>query len=205
MIMFALYLKNKVPFTNVYLWSMVADAKGIKMSKSRGNVINPIDWVDKYGADAVRMALLYGTPAGSKVNLAEEKVRGMRNFSNKIWNAARFILADPLPQKTDSIENEQFKKEMTQIINKTTGFLQKFQISYATDLLYDKFWHWYCDEQIEKAKKGEISKNDLAGGLTVFLKLLHPFMPFVTEAVWGEVAGAQEGMLINSKWPEPGD
>lgn len=91
MIMFSLYIRNEVPFKDVYLWSMVADAKGVKMSKSKGNVINPIVLVDKYGADAFRAALFFGTSQGGKVNLAEDKVIGMRNFTNKIWNIGRFI------------------------------------------------------------------------------------------------------------------
>jgi valyl-tRNA synthetase len=91
MIMFSLYLKEDIPFKHVYLWSMVADAKGVKMSKSKGNVINPIDLVSKYGADDFRASLIFGTAQGGKVNLAEEKVIGMRNFANKVWNIGRFI------------------------------------------------------------------------------------------------------------------
>jgi valyl-tRNA synthetase len=91
MIMFSLYLKREVPFKDVYLWSMVADAKGTKMSKSKGNVVNPIELIQKYGADAFRAALIFGNSEGGTVNLADDKVIGMRNFTNKIWNIGRFI------------------------------------------------------------------------------------------------------------------
>ena len=201
MIMFSLYLSKKIPFSNVYLWSMVADAKGVKMSKSRGNVINPIDLVEKYGADALRMTLLYGTPAGSKVNLSEEKVRGMRNLANKIWNSVRFITS---LNGEPGERSEHFTNQINQISKDITKNLEEFKLSYAVDRLYDKFWHWFCDECIEAAKKGELSKADLVHGLIVFLKLLHPFMPFVTEAVWREIKHLRkypEQMLISSRWP----
>src|SRR5258708_33561239 len=97
MILFSLYLKKEIPFKNVYLWSMVADSKGIKMSKSKGNVVNPLDLVEKYGADALRMSLIYGTPAGSKVILSDDKVRSMRNFANKVWNISRFVSQIEIP------------------------------------------------------------------------------------------------------------
>lgn len=211
MMMFSLYLENKIPYRNVYLWSMVADAKGIKMSKSKGNVINPIELVDKYGADALRMTLLYGTPAGSKVNLAEDKVRGMRNFSNKIWNAARFLLMLQSEEggKNAALKDEslEFQKHINDIVNKVTKYLESFQLSYAADLLYEEFWHWYCDVAIENAKVGMIRRSVMLSGLTTFLKLLHPFMPFVTEAVWqsGRMAGIKEfdsPTLIEARWPE---
>ncbi len=202
MIMFSLYLKKRVPFNDVYLWSMVADSKGIKMSKSKGNVINPIDLVDKYGADALRMTLLYGTPAGSKVNLSEEKVRGMRNFSNKIWNAARYVMS--MESETGE-RTKKFTDETVRIVKRVSKNLEDYKLSMAVDYLYDKFWHWYCDKCIEMTKKNELSKADLIHGLIVFLKLLHPFMPFVTEVVWGEIKNLRkypEEMLITTKWPK---
>ncbi len=205
MILFGLYLRGNIPFKEVYLWSMVADSKGVKMSKSKGNVINPIDLVNKYGADALRISLLYGTPAGSKVILSEDKVKGMRNFANKIWNAARFLAMikkeqSPTTNGENSDSDDKFKKEMSVLIKKVTVALDKYQFNVVADELYDKFWHWYCDECIEKAKKGELSLAVMEYGLMIFLKLLHPIMPFVTEAIWQEMENKE--LLITSEWPK---
>ncbi len=203
MILFSLYLKQEIPFKDVYLWSMVADAKGVKMSKSKGNVINPIELVDKYGADALRISLLYGTPAGSKVILSENKVKGMRNFSNKIWNAARFLVMMQTDKSVKPTLDAEFKKQVSKLITTITGALEKYQFNVAADELYEKFWHWYCDECIEKAKVGLISKGAMIEGLVTFLKLLHPIMPFVTESVWHELGHKDDELLITSKWPTP--
>jgi len=202
MILFSLYLKVEVPFKNVYLWSMVADSKGLKMSKSKGNVINPIDLIDKYGADSLRFSLLYGSPAGGKVILSEEKVRGMRNFSNKIWNASRFLimLENNQAPEADNEEVAEFKKTISDLATKVTSSLEKYEFNVAADELYEKFWHWYCDICIEKAKIGTLPKDVMAEGLKTFLKLLHPFMPFVTEAVWKELGN--KDLLITSAWPK---
>ncbi|MBU1071464.1 valine--tRNA ligase [Patescibacteria group bacterium] len=203
MMMFSLYLENKIPFKDVYLWSMVADKKGKKMSKSSGNVVNPIELVDKYGADAFRFSLLYGTAQGSKIILSEDKVRAMRNFSNKIWNAARFIenskIQKPRKKQISKSNDQVFKQRLNEVTKKTTEFLEKYEFGLATEFLYQEFWHWYCDECIEKNKKGEISNEALLEGLKTFLKLLHPFVPFVTEAVWQEMKF--EGLLVQQRWP----
>lgn len=196
MILFSLYLKEEIPFKNVYLWSMVADAKGVKMSKSKGNVINPIELIDKYGADALRISLLYGTPAGSKVILSEEKVKGMRNFSNKIWNATRFVKES----KVEASKNEEFNKKIREIIKDTTENIDKYNLNKASEILYEEFWHWFCDQVIEDAKQGKIGKEDLTHGIQTFLKLLHPFMPFVTEAAWQELNPKE--LLITAEWPK---
>ena len=196
MILFSLYLKQEIPFKDVYLWSMVADSKGVKMSKSKGNVVNPLDFVDKYGADALRMSLLYGSPAGGKVILSEEKVRGMRNFSNKIWNAARFIKEFNLETPKDS----KFEEKINNITKEVTKHLDKYDLNKASEILYEEFWHWFCDQVIEEAKQGKIGKEDLNWGLKIFLKLLHPFIPFVTEATWQKMGF--DGLLITAEWPK---
>lgn len=196
MILFSLYLKDKIPFKDVYLWSMVADSKGVKMSKSKGNVVNPLDFVDKYGADSLRMSLLYGSPAGGKVILSEEKVRGMRNFSNKIWNAARFIK----DFNSDTAKDTKFEERINNIIEEVTKHLDKYDLNRASEILYEEFWHWFCDQVIEDAKQGKIGKEDLNWGLKIFLKLLHPFMPFVTEATWQQ--SGFDGLLITAEWPK---
>lgn len=234
MIMFSLYLKDEVPFRDVYLWSMVADKQGQKMSKSKGNVINPIELVDTYGADALRMALVFGSAAGSKVSLSDDKVRGMRNFANKIWNAARFVMfqldqsaakqprkkprltltakqksivhAYPFlrPDSPTLLADGKFLHTRDALIHKVTAQLEAYQLGLAAETVYEAFWHWFCDECIEKAKHNELSNEALFHGLLVFLKLLHPFMPFVTEAVWGEIAELRlkpDELLMNSAWP----
>jgi valyl-tRNA synthetase len=196
MILFSIYLKNEIPFKNVYLWSMVADSKGVKMSKSKGNVINPIELIDKYGADSLRMSLLYGTPSGSKVILSEEKVRAMRNFANKIWNASRFVKNFNL----EAQEDKAFDLKIKSITESVTKSLEKYNLNKATEIIYEEFWHWYCDQVIEEAKTGKIGQRQLKSGLLVFLKLLHPFMPFVTEAVWKEMDNKE--LIITSSWPK---
>jgi valyl-tRNA synthetase len=220
MIMFSLYVKGKVPFKNVYLWSMVADAKGIKMSKSKGNVINPIELVDKYGADALRMTLIYGVAPGSKIPLSEDKVRGMRNFSNKVWNIGRFI-------RLWLVENDKkvlnFKKnttglqpedkillsELEVLIDKCSTGYEKFRFSESAEALYEFLWHKFADMYVEKIKERRTDEKALSTccyAFTVCLKLLHPMMPFVTEAVWQELKNSNlielEPMLIEASWPK---
>ena len=196
MILFSLYLKDEIPFKDVYLWSMVTDSKGVKMSKSKGNVVNPLEFIDKYGADALRMALLYGIPAGSKIPLSEDKVRGMRNFSNKIWNAARFIKDFNLEAPKDA----KFEEKINNIAKEVTKHLNKYDLNKASEILYEEFWHWFCDQIIEEAKQGKTGKKDLIWGLKIFLKLLHPFMPFVTEQIWHEMGN--KDLLITAEWPK---
>ncbi|MBI4157414.1 valine--tRNA ligase [Candidatus Woesebacteria bacterium] len=206
MILFSLYLKNNVPFKDVYLWSMVADSKGVKMSKSKGNVINPIELVDKYGADALRMSLLYGTPAGSKVILSEDKVRGMRNFSNKVWNIARFILQSgdkktKVKKQSKHVDDEWILKELGAVTKKVSKALDKYRLNEAAEEVYDFIWHKFADIYIEKIKgRREEARPILSEVLSSSLKLLHPFMPFVTEKIWG--LADNKGLLISSPWPK---
>jgi valyl-tRNA synthetase len=215
MIMFSLYETGKVPFRDVYLWSMVADSKGIKMSKSKGNVINPIELVDKYGADALRMSLIYGTPAGSKVILSEDKVRGMRNFSNKIWNIARYVFSD-IPQSSSENNSKKVQiheddewiiKELNKTITKVTQSLEKYQLNEAAEVVYDFVWHTFADQYIEKSKTRRVEAQEtLVYVLVNSLKLLHPFMPFVTEAIWSfglelKLQAFDSPHLITSLWP----
>ena len=207
MIMFALYLRDEVPFKNVYLWSMVADAKGVKMSKSKGNVVNPIELIEKYGADALRMSLLYGTPAGSKVILANEKVKGMRNFANKVWNIARFVMAQKPNDVANSAADKEFKKELEGLITSVTNSLEGYKLNQAAEEIYEFVWHRFADEYIEEYKKNNADYGLLVHGLITCLKLLHPFMPFVTEAAWGElrekglVNRDESKILMLSPWP----
>lgn len=206
MMLLGIYMTGKSPFKTVYLHGLVRDEQGRKMSKSIGNVINPLDLCDKYGTDALRMALVMSTAPGVDSSTGENKVRGMRNFGNKIWNAARFIREPKeikaLELKTGKGEKDQkFNEKLSQTIEEVDRLLEENKIGLASEMVYNEFWHWFCDEAIEQNKRGEISDNCLEKGLSDFLKLLHPFVPFVTEAVWQEVF-PNEGLLISAKWPE---
>ncbi len=215
MMMFGLYVRGEVPFKNVYLWPAVVDAKGQKMSKSKGNVINPIDLVEKYGADAFRMSLLFGNGEGGKVPLSEDKVRAMRNFANKVWNMARFFLMMqekcgkeiPFyePEMKVAKEDKLMLTDLNALIVKMTSLLEKFRFSEAADTIYEFMWHRVADvyiEQVKDRQDQEMALSVLRHVLLTGLKLLHPFMPFVTEAIWAEMPRKHDDMLIVSKWPK---
>lgn len=200
MLMLGLYMTDQVPFRDVYLHGLVRDEKGLKMSKSKGNVINPLDMVDKYGADAIRMALVMSSTPGTDKNVGESTIRGMRNFANKIWNASRFIM---MQEGADGVKmvaegDSEFSKRVEEIKNEIDRLLSELRIGQAAEMGYNEFWHWFCDECIERAKNGEIGYEALKGGLFEFLKILHPFVPFVTESVWKQVGG--DGLLMGSSW-----
>lgn len=204
MLLMGIYLTGKVPFKQVYLHGLIRDTKGQKMSKSKGNVLNPLVAVNQYGADALRMALVMSTTAGRDNSVGEAKIRGMRNLTNKIWNAARFVLAKkvtPSLRKGASLKDTPFKKELRQTVKQVTKQLEELKPGQAAETVYNKFWHWFCDQQIEAAKAGKISPKTLLFGLRTFLKLLHPFVPFVTEAVWQQLPATREKLLIQSRWP----
>lgn len=195
MIMLGLYVTGEVPFREVLIHGLVRDREGQKISKSKGNVINPIEMADKYGADALRMGLLWGASVENDVCLSEENINAQRKFSNKIWNAARFVLS----LENDTTKNEDFDKRIDKIVRETTKYLNKFQLSQASELLYSEFWHWYCDKCIEESKQGKIGAKQMRSGLTTFIKLLHPFMPFVTDQIWHEMGN--KDLVITSEWP----
>lgn len=203
MMMMGIYLTEKSPFKKVYLHGLVRDEKGQKMSKSKGNVINPLLLVEKYGADALRMALVMSTTAGHDSAVGETKVRGMRNFSNKIWNSARFIVmkrTETRVKKDEVRANEtEYEQHLNHVIIKITKQLDDLKIGLAAETAYNEFWHWWCDEVLEAHKQLETSSEWLEEGMKTWLKLLHPFMPFVTEAVWKELG--YEGELIIQSWP----
>lgn len=204
MMMLGLYATGDVPFRTVYLHGLVRDAKGQKMSKSKGNVINPLKMADQYGTDALRFSLVFGTAAGNDQALSEDKIRGMRNFANKLWNAARFVtlLQPEKLNNTTPTEEENFTKEIKRVTKRVTAYMNKFNFNGASELLYESFWHWFCDVAIEQAKVGTIKKSTIQNGLSVYLKLLHPFIPFVTEEIWGNLPEKGGARLINAPWPE---
>ena len=208
MMMLGIYMTGKSPFKYVYLHGLVRDEQGRKMSKSIGNVVNPLDLVEKYGADALRMALVMSTTPGNDSNVGESKVRGMRNLANKIWNAGRYVhensrQKDPSATLGMTVygKDEEFKKKLDLVVGEVTRQLDDLRIGQAAETVYNEFWHWYCDEAIEANKKGDVGSRTLEDGLATLLKLLHPFVPFVTEAVWNEVF-PNEGLLTASSWPK---
>ena len=202
MMLLSIYLTGKSPFKYVYLHGLVRDEKGQKMSKSKGNAINPLDLCAKYGTDSLRMALVMSTTAGQDSNTGENKVRGMRNFGNKIWNAGRYIeekAAEDVVIKGK--KDEEFIKKLSEVTAEVTKLLDQMKVGLASETVYSEFWHWFCDEGIEQNKQKLVSDEVLKNGYKVILTLLHPFVPFVTEAVWQEMF-AGEGMLITADWPK---
>lgn len=202
MMMMGGYLTNHMPFKDVYLHGLVRDEKGQKMSKSKGNVINPLDLVAKYGADALRMALVMSTTAGHDSAVGEMKVKGMRNFTNKVWNASRFVQLklSESSESSDSSGNTLFTEHLNQVVQDITQQLNDFKIGLAAETAHNEFWHWYCDQAIEACKRGEISPQVMFDGLLTWLKLLHPFMPFVTESLWQQLR-QDDSLLISQAWP----
>ena len=197
MMLLGIYMTGKSPFKTVYLHGLVRDEQGRKMSKSIGNVINPLELCDKYGTDALRMALVMSTAPGVDSNTGENKVRGMRNFANKIWNAARYVQSfDGIAE--NNLDFEYFYSK--RVPDSVSKHLDNFRIGLAAELAYDEFWHNFCDKYIEEAKAGKISAAQLKLGLKNMLIVLHPFVPFVTEAVWQEVFPNEE-LLISQRWP----
>jgi valyl-tRNA synthetase len=217
MIMLGLYRTGKAPFKAVYLHGLVRDAFGEKMSKSKGNVINPLGVIEQFGADALRMALVVGAAPGNDISLGEPKIVGYRNFANKVWNIARFVLGQ-LPQKASSFpayqatmkgltkEDKQIIGRLNQTVRQATHYLETYKFSPAGELIYQFIWHELADRYIEAVKdrlrSGDKAALAVLGHVFVnSLKLLHPFMPFLTEAVWQKLPRKSPEPLIISPWP----
>jgi len=224
MIMMGLYVTGKVPFKTVYIHGMVKDALGKKMSKSKGNVINPEKLIERYGADALRFAYVFSNPPGADMALSEEKVKAGRNFANKIWNASRFLIVNlnqtrlakslrgirSKPPQPQSAEQKKILEELKTTKKKTEKYLSKYQPHLALETLYQFFWHSFCDRYIEKAKlelKEPQLKTSAAQTLLYVLAeslvMLHPFMPFISEAVWQKLRMLDsnlEELLITALW-----
>jgi len=214
MIMFGIYSTKKIPFKAVYLHGLVRDKDRQKMSKSKGNVIDPLEIAKIYGIDAIRMALIIGNTAGSDIVISEEKIRGYRNFANKIWNASRFVLMNlkDFNGKKPVLDahDKKFLKNLETIEEKITNHLDNFHFSLAGELIYHYFWHTFADKIIEEMKNRirdnknkEQAQYVLYKILTDCLKMLHPFMPFVTEEIWQKVpryGKKMEDLLIIEKW-----
>ncbi|MEI6144544.1 MAG: valine--tRNA ligase [Candidatus Berkelbacteria bacterium] len=233
MIMMGLELTGKIPFKTVYLHGLVRDEQNRKMSKSLGNVLDPLDLIAKYGTDALRMALIVGSTPGQDVAVGESKIKGYRNFTNKIWNASRFVslrvtdgdlqsgelgeakITDlNIDEKLLTPADKKILDSHKSIKSKVASHIDKFQFSLAGEELYEYFWHEFCDEYIE-ATKDQLSadsyqlvantKKILIKILKESLVLMHPYVPFVTDAVWQElrefVPGLADSIMI-SNWPK---
>ncbi len=211
MIMMGIYTTGKVPFKHVYLHGLVRDQDRQKMSKSKGNVIDPLGVVEMYGADALRMALVFGVSAGNDIVISEDKIRAHRNFANKIWNASRFVLMNlgdefaPIDLKKATLRqtDKVILKKLADTIKKVTKCLDKFEFHLAAEEIYQFFWHEFCDKYLEEVKN-RLDKDATAvlyHVLSNSLKLLHPFMPFVTEAIYQMLPG-KKNLLMIKKWPK---
>jgi len=212
MVIFGLYLGKKAPFHTVYLHGMVNDAKGKKMSKSKGNVISPLDLTSKYGTDALRMSLIVGNTPGTDLSMQEEKVKGYRNFANKIWNITRFVEENTQDFDVSSplIETDiELRKEFDDMVKDVTKDFDTYRIYMAAEKIYHYVWHRLADTLIEQSKDIFASGDDVAIAsrkallhklLLDSLKLLHPFMPFVTEEIWQTINPGNDFLMVAS-WP----
>lgn len=217
MIMFGIYMTGKSPFKDIYLHGLVRAVDGRKMSKSLGNTIDPLDYINEYGADATRMGLISGTANGRDFAFPKDKVVAYRNFANKLWNMGRFMLMLMEGRKVEFYDgsNEdnlnEVDKEMLNKLKETKKLvdesLEKYRFADASDYIYQFMWHELADKYIEHVKESEDKEKALSVFRYVFvegLKMLHPFMPFVTEAIWEELPKnlGEEELVIKSVWPK---
>jgi valyl-tRNA synthetase len=210
MIIMTTYTLKEIPFKTVYLHGLIRDRHGQKMSKSRPETcIDPLEMIKKYGTDAVRLSLVIGSRPGNDMRLYEEKIAGYRNFINKIWNAARFALMNIEKQDLEkefnpSMINSNADKwiltELQKLIKKVDADMKKFRFSDAGTAIYDFIWKNYCDWYLEVCKGEHKNPPVLLHVLKTTLKLLHPFVPFVTEKLWEFIDN--ENMLISERWPK---
>ncbi|MCB2113163.1 MAG: valine--tRNA ligase [Parvularculaceae bacterium] len=216
MMMMGCHFMKEIPFKDVYIHALVLDEKGQKMSKSKGNVIDPLILIDKYGADALRFTLAAMAAQGRNIRLSEARVEGYRNFGTKLWNAARFCemnecAFDPAFKPGDARQtlNKWIIHEAGRCAEETTAALETYRFNDAAGALYRFVWNVFCDWHLELAKPilmgadGEAkdeTRKATAFVLTQIMKLLHPFMPFVTEELWGGSA-RRESALVIADWP----
>ncbi|HUD09905.1 MAG TPA: valine--tRNA ligase [Patescibacteria group bacterium] len=208
MIMLGLYMTGEVPFKHVLLHGMITDPYGKKMSKSKGNVVDPLELIDQYGADSVRFALIYGNATGSDQALSYPKLEAARKFTNKLWNMARFIemskdLVKEAGKGKEHENDEVWKKKVSELAKEITKDIESYQFNYATEKLYEFIWHEFADKYIEdvKVRLTGGSLKTLKELFEIQLKLLHPFMPFITEEIYTRLYGG-EGNLMISQWPQ---
>ena len=217
MILMSTYLLGQVPFRTVYLHGLVRDGKGRKMSKSLGNIVDPLDTIETYGADATRMSLIVGIGAGNDSNLSEDKIRAYKKFANKLWNITRFILSntedytfteDTTPTDTD----KKLLDTLNALVADVTEDFENYRYYLAGEKMYHYVWHTLADVILEESKdilngddvgNKESRQNTLIKILRICLQTLHPFMPFVTEEIWQQLKSEirDQDVLMVSKWP----
>ncbi len=218
MIMLGIFRTGKIPFKTVYLHGLVRDSKGQKMSKSKGNVVDPIELIEKYGTDALRASLVFGVAQGADSCVAEDKVRAMRNFVTKLWNIGRFLMNSyevfagvELPfyhpdMSALASDDKKIVAELETLIKNATENIENYEFSAAFNDTYEFVWHRLADWYIETIKERLKNKDTAAFAVLRFaflncLKLLHPFIPFATEALWKQMPKKSDIMLIKSNWP----
>lgn len=210
MVIFGLYLAGKAPFHTVYLHGMVNDKHGKKMSKSKGNVVSPVELSQKYGADALRIALVVGNTPGNDLALSEEKIKGYKHFINKLWNIARFTMDNT--SETDDVvpvayapADRKHLDTLQEKINIVTDHMENYRFHMAGEEIYHFVWHYFADIVLEESKiifrqgtdaEKASRRTMLREILGASLKLLHPFTPFVTEELWGIMKQRDNGGLL---------
>ncbi len=220
MIFSALEYTKQAPFDTVLIHGLVRDAQGRKMSKSLGNGIDPLEIIDKYGADALRFALATGNSPGNDMRFSDERIEAARNFVNKLWNAARFVLMNVDIEKVDvpdpntlAVEDKWILTQYENCIRETTAALEKYELGIALSCLYDFVWDVFCDWYIELSKPSlsdsgsaahKVTQNTISYVLGGTLKLLHPFLPFVTEEIFSALphTDADADSIMVSPYPE---
>lgn len=217
MMMSGIHFMGEVPFKNVYIHALVRDEKGAKMSKSKGNVIDPLEFVEKYGADALRFTLIAMEAQGRDIKLSEKRVEGYRNFGTKLWNAARFCEMNEIQGSDGTVPaatlavNKWIMAEVGKAAAGVSGALDAFRFNDAADAIYHFTWGTFCDWYVELVKpvfwgEDETAKAEtraVAGWvLDQILILLHPFMPFITEELWHSTRADRPSDLILAAWPD---
>ncbi len=219
MMMMGLKFMGDVPFKNVYIHALVRDAEGQKMSKSRGNVIDPLLVIEKFGTDAFRFTLAAFAAQGRDIRLSEERLAGYRNFANKIWNASRFTLSNlqdydphkPVGKANFTLADRWILSRVNSTISAVRQGLDSYKFNEAASAVYQFLWHEFCDWYIELIKpvlyqdqdpaQKWVAQDVLARVLNISLRLLHPFMPFITEEIWQSLPG-NEGSIMVAEFPK---
>jgi valyl-tRNA synthetase len=211
MILMSGFHLGQIPFRRVYLHGLVRDGQGRKMSKSLGNIIDPLTMIEKYGADATRLSLVVGAQPGNDLKLSEDRVRGYKHFANKIWNITRFVLeSEGTPDGELLPGDEERIREAHRIAAIVSEGIDTFRLDLAADAVYHFVWDRFAAEIIEESKS-VLKGTDAAAKasaqrmlyeiLIISLKLLHPFMPFVTESIWQQLPHKESDLLMVAKWP----
>jgi valyl-tRNA synthetase len=225
MMMMGLKFRGDVPFKDVYIHGLVRDEKGEKYSKTRGNVVDPLDLIDRFGADALRFTLAALTMPGSDLKLSESRTEGYRHFANKIWNASRFALMNlegfhvdeivrEVPREDFSLPDRWIRGRLNQVIREVHQSLEEYKFNEASHTLYHFIWHEFCDWYLEMTKLYLYKEGDrrrqtltqwtLTDVLDAILRLLHPFMPFMTEEIWQQLPGRKENeSIMVAGFPKP--